>query len=825
MSEKQITLPVQGMTCASCVRTVERSLKKVPGVKEVHVNLATERATVVLDEEGAGASELVNKVKEIGYEVPTATVTIPVQGMTCASCVRTVERNLLKLPGVLNADVNLATGRATVTYIPTEITVRDIQQRVRDIGYESPELTAEEEEMRDVEREARAAEIAGLRRDLLVAFVFGTPLLLLSMLSMLLPGLMETLVALVGSERTLWFIQLVLATPVQFYAGRRFYRLAIKAARHGTTDMNTLVALGTSAAYFYSLAVTLVPSIFPEGTAHVYYETSAVIIALILLGRYLEARAKGETSEAIRRLMDLRAKTATLLRDGQEVEVPVDDVQVGDVLLVKPGETVPVDGIIIEGRSTIDESMVTGESVPAEKGIGAQVIGGTVNRAGAFKMRATAVGKQTVLAHIIRLVEEAQGSKAPIQRLADQIAAVFVPVVLVIAALTFIAWFFFGPEPRLTYALVTTVAVLIIACPCALGLATPTAIMVGTGVGAQRGILIRSGEALETLHKVNAILLDKTGTLTIGKPSLTDVVPLNGYDATHLLQLAAAAERRSEHPLAEAIVEAAQRQNGVTISELERFESLTGHGVRALVEGHDVLIGNARLMVTEGISIDDFTAESERLAQEGKTPVFVAIDGRPAGILALADTVKESSRRAVQTLQQMGIEVWMMTGDNKRTALAIARELGIPESHVMAEVLPEQKAAKVKALQAQGKIVGMVGDGINDAPALAQADVGIAIGTGTDIAMEAADVTLMQGDLLKVVEAIQLSRATMRTIKGNLFWAFFYNVIGIPLAAGALYPFTGMLLNPIFAAAAMAFSSVFVVSNSLRLRNFKPTLV
>ena len=826
MSEKQVTLPVQGMTCASCVRTVERNLKKVPGVKEVHVNLATERATVVLDEEeGTGVGDLVSKVKEIGYEVPTATVTIPVQGMTCASCVRTVERNLLKLPGVLSADVNLATGRATVTYIPTEITVRDIQQRVRDIGYESPDLTAEEEEMRDVEREARAAELAGLRRDLTVALVFGTPLLLLSMLPMVLPGVMEALLALVGSERVLWFVQLALATPVQFYAGRRFYRLAIKAARHGTTDMNTLVALGTSAAYFYSLAVTLAPSIFPEGTAHVYYETSAVIIALILLGRYLEARAKGETSEAIRRLMDLRAKTATVLRDGREVEVPVDEVQVGDVLLVKPGETVPVDGVIIEGRSTIDESMVTGESVPVEKGIGAQVIGGTVNRAGAFKMRATAVGKQTVLAHIIRLVEEAQGSKAPIQRLADQIAAIFVPTVLGIAALTFVVWFFFGPEPRLTYALVTTVAVLIIACPCALGLATPTAIMVGTGVGAQRGILIRSGEALETLHKVNAILLDKTGTLTVGKPSLTDVVPLNGYDANALLRLAAAAERRSEHPLAEAIVEAAQRQNGHTISEPERFESLTGHGVRALVEGHEVLIGNARLMVTEGISIDDFTAESERLAQEGKTPVFVAIDGRAAGILALADTVKESSRRAVATLQQMGIEVWMMTGDNRRTALAIARELGIPDSHVMAEVVPEQKAAKVKELQAQGKIVAMVGDGINDAPALAQADVGIAIGTGTDIAMEAADVTLMQGDLLKVVEAIQLSRATMRTIKGNLFWAFFYNVIGIPVAAGALYPFTGMLLNPMFAAAAMAFSSVFVVSNSLRLRNFKPELV
>ncbi len=821
MAKQQVSIPVRGMTCASCVRTVERNLKRVPGVEEAQVNLATERATVTLDASEASVADIVEKVKEIGYDVPTATVTLPVQGMTCASCVRTVERNLLKLPGVIRADVNLATGRATVTYIPTEVTPQDMRRKIREIGYESPEIEAEEEELRDYEREARAAELAELRRDLLVAVVLGFPVLILSMVPMFWPALGEAIYRLVGGERILWFIMLALATPVQFYSGRRFYRLAIKAALHGTTDMNTLVALGTSAAYFYSLAVTLAPHLFPEGTAHVYYETSAIIIALILLGRYLEARAKGQTSEAIRRLMGLRPRTATLLRDGQEVEVPIDEVQVGDVLLVRPGETIPVDGVILEGRSTVDESMVTGESLPVEKGIGSTVIGGTVNRAGAFKMRATAVGQQTVLAQIIRLVEEAQGSKAPIQRLADTIASIFVPTVLVIALITLVVWWRFGPEPRLTYALVNTVAVLIIACPCALGLATPTAIMVGTGKGAERGILIRSGEALETLHKVNAVLLDKTGTLTEGKPSVTEVVSINGYRQTDVLRLVASAERPSEHPIAEAIVTAA-REQGLSLAEPQGFKSLTGHGVEALVDGHRVLVGNLRLMATEGVQVDDFGEVVEQLSQAGKTPVLVAVDGQPAGVVAVADRVKETSKQAVGTLQRMGIEVWMITGDNRRTAEAIARELGIPSERVMADVLPDQKAAKVKALQDQGKIVAFVGDGINDAPALAQADVGIAIGTGTDIAMEAADVTLMQGDLMKVVEAIQLSRATMRTIKGNLFWAFFYNVLGIPVAAGVLYPVFGLLLNPIVAAAAMAFSSVFVVSNSLRLRKFQP---
>ncbi|MDQ4075459.1 MAG: heavy metal translocating P-type ATPase [Chloroflexota bacterium] len=852
--QKQVTIPVQGMTCASCVRTVERNLQKVPGVAEATVNLATERATVTFDDAQATVGDLVQKVEDIGYEVPTTTITLPTQGMTCASCVSTVERSLKKLPGVMQADVNLATQRSTVTYVPTEIEPRAIRQKIIDIGYESPEVEEEHdgETLRDREREARERELTQLQRELAVAAVLGTIILFLSMGPMLLgeAGMMwitETF----GSMQNYWLIQLILATPVQFYSGRRFYVQAWKAAKHGTTDMNTLVALGTTAAYGYSLAVTLFGRFFPAGTAEVYFETSAVIIALILLGRTLEARAKGQTSEAIRKLMGLRAKTAILLRDGEEVEIPADEVQVGDILLVRPGSTVPVDGRVVEGRSSVDESMITGESLPVAKTPGDPLIGGTINKTGAFKMEATAIGKGTVLAQIIRLVEEAQGSKAPIQRLADYIASIFVPVVLGIATLTFLVWFFFGPAPSLVFALVTTVAVLIIACPCALGLATPTAIMVGTGAGANHGVLIRGGEALETAHKIDAIILDKTGTLTKGEPELTDVVAVERQKATtatapalvgvaingeraaddasgdpedELLWLAASAERASEHPLGEAIVVGA-RARGLELVEPTEFQSITGQGIVATVEGRRVLVGNPRLLAAEGVESAVLEAEAVRLSGEGKSPMYVAVDGEPAGVLAVADTLKETSRRAVATLEQMGIEVWMMTGDNAQTAEAIARHVGIAPQHVMAEVMPEQKAAKVKELQEAGRIVAMVGDGINDAPALAQADVGMAMGTGTDVAMEAADITLIQGDLIKVIEAIQLSRATMRTIKGNLFWAFFYNVLGIPLAAGLFYPFFGVLLNPIFAAAAMAFSSVFVVTNSLRLRGFEPKLV
>ena len=861
--EKQITIPVQGMTCASCVRTVERSLAKAPGVATASVNLATERATVSYDPAQTDAAALVQKVRDVGFEVPNATVTLPVQGMTCASCVATVERQLKRTPGVLDAQVNLATNRGTVSYVPTEVTPKELRRRIEAVGFGSPELVAEgeadtsDEAMRDHEQLARDREMGVLKRDLAIAFGFGIPLLILAMGPMVLWGGdgMMRMHELFGSMERYWLLQFLLALPVQFIAGRRFYVHAWKAARHGTADMNTLVAIGTSAAFAYSTAVTFFASRFPPGTAEVYFETAAVIIALILLGRMLEARAKGQTSDAIRRLMGLRAKTALLVRDGREVEVPLDEVQVGDTLLVRPGSTVPTDGRVLDGRSSVDESMLTGESLPVEKGAGDAVIGGTVNKTGAFRMEATAVGRATMLAQIVRMVEDAQGSKAPIQRLADRIAGIFVPVVLVIAAITFLVWWAFGPEPSFVFALVNTVAVLIIACPCALGLATPTAIMVGTGAGASHGILIRGGEALETAHRVNAIILDKTGTLTKGEPALTDVVAValpqremaaaggNSWELvgargssssptpngntqhatrnTELLRLAASAERASEHPLGAAIVAAAQRE-GLSLGEPSDFESVTGQGLRATVEGREVLVGNARLLAASGVETAALAGEAERLSGEGKTPIYVAIDGAPAGLLAVADTLKESSARAVATFHKMGVEVWMLTGDNRRTAEAVAREAVIAPERVLAEVLPDEKAAKVKDLQAQGKVVAMVGDGINDAPALAQADVGMAMGTGTDVAMEAADVTLMQGDLLKVVEAIQLSRATLRTIRGNLFWAFAYNVLGIPLAAGLLYPAFGLLLNPIFAAAAMAFSSVFVVTNSLRLRGFTP---
>ena len=855
----QVMIPVQGMTCASCVRTVERSLKKVPGVNEAMVNLATERATISYESSQTGINELVKKVQDIGFEVPTASVTLPTQGMTCASCVRTVERSLKMLPGVMSAEVNLATLRSTVNYVPTEVTPRDIRQKIIDIGFESPQIEAEagqssDEVMRDREREARETELSQLKRELWVAGVLGGLVLLLSMGPMLFGNTgMIWVHEIFGTMEGYWLVQLLLATPVQFYAGRRFYVHAWKGAKHGTTDMNTLVALGTTAAYGYSLAVTFFGHLFPAGTAEVYFETSAVIIALILLGRLLEARAKGQTSEAIRKLMGLQAKTALLIRNGQEVEVPVDEVQVGDILLVRPGSTIPVDGRIVEGRSAIDESMITGESLPVNKNIGDEVIGSTINKTGAFKMETIAVGKGTVLAQIVRLVEDAQGSKAPIQRLADYIASIFVPIVLGIAAVTFVVWMIFGPSPSFVYGLVNLVAVLIIACPCALGLATPTAIMVGTGAGANHGILIRGGESLENAHRINAIILDKTGTITKGEPELTDVVVrhaekemtrrtyaggmgasfgknghTNGHHVdnaqTELLRLAASAERASEHPLGAAIVAAAQK-DGLSLAEPSDFQSITGQGIMATVEGRNLLVGNKRLLTSQGMDISSLEADAQRLSGEGKTPMYVAIDGEPAGLIAVADTIKERSVQAIKTLSQMHIDVWMITGDNRRTAKAIAQQVGINASNVMAEVLPEQKAAKVKALQAEGKVVAMVGDGINDAPALAEADVGMAMGTGTDIAMEAADITLMQGDLIKVVEAIQLSRATMRTIKGNLFWAFAYNVLGIPLAAGVFYPFFGWLLNPIFAAAAMAFSSVLVVSNSLRLRNFKPTLL
>jgi len=731
--------------------------------------------------------------------------------MSCASCVDKVEHALRSVDGVLNASVNLASERATVEMTATT-PLATLRRAVRDAGYEPLEVEGDGAE--DYEREARRRELATLRGRLIAGALLSLPILWGSLGHM---GVRVWAPELL----TNWYVQLILATPVQFWAGWQFYRGAWAMARRRTTDMNTLIAVGTSAAYGYSLVATLLPQVFSSGglEPQVFYETSAIIIVLILMGRFLEARAKGQTSEAIRKLVGLQARTARVLRDGRETDIRVEDVQADDPVIVRPGEKVPVDGVIIEGRSALDESMLTGESLPVDKGPGDQVVGATLNKTGAFTFRATKVGRDTVLAQIIQLVQEAQGSKAPIQRLADRVASYFVPAVMALAVVTFLTWLVFGPNPSLTYALVTFVAVLIIACPCALGLATPTAIMVGTGRGAEQGILIKSGEALETAHRVNTIILDKTGTLTRGHPSVTDVIPLNGFDATDILRLAASAERGSEHPLGGAIVRHAGEQ-GLDLAQPERFDAVPGRGIEAVVGGQAVLVGNPRLLLDRGVSLDGSREIRLRLANGGKTAMHVAVGGKVAGIIAVADTEKPHSKDVVQALRRMGLDVVMLTGDNAVTAKAIASQVGI--DHFLAEVLPQHKADEVAKLQAIGRRVAMVGDGINDAPALAEADLGIAIGAGTDVAIESADIVLIGEDLRGILTAIALSKQTMRTIKQNLFWAFFYNVVLIPVAAGVLYPFFGILLNPMVAALAMAFSSVSVVANSLRLRFFRP---
>jgi heavy metal translocating P-type ATPase len=819
MMNKELQIGVQGMTCAACVARVEQGLKKVEGVQSASVNLATEQATISYDPDKTTPQALLDKVVETGYTPLTDTVELGVTGMTCAACVGRVEKALKKVQGVLNATVNLATERASVTYLPATTGLAQLKRAIRESGYGILEVEAGRDRS-DVEREAKEKEVKALRRAVLFSTTFAIPLVLIAMLPMIFDVVMMWQMRLLPMSVWNW-IMLALATPVQFGPGLRFYKNGWKALRSGSPNMNSLVMIGTSAAYFYSLAVTLFPSIFPVQARHVYFEASAVVITLILLGKYFEAVAKGRTSEAMKKLLGLQAKTARVIRGKEELEIPVDEVLPNDVIAVRPGEKIPVDGLVLSGNSFVDESMITGEPIPVAKTEGAKVIGGTLNGNGTFTFKATAVGADTVLSQIIKLVESAQGSKPAIQGLADRVVAVFTPIVLVIAALTALIWIFFGGDNAATFALVNTVAVLIIACPCAMGLATPTSIMVGTGKAAEMGVLFRKGEALQTLQEAKVIALDKTGTLTKGRPELTDFKVQTGFSKAELLSLVASVEKQSEHPVAQAIVKSAESR-GLTLSDVNEFEAVPGFGVSAKVGGKLVQVGADRYMTKLGLNVAEFSDEAERLGDEGKTPLYAAIDGKLAVIIAVADPIKEGTPEAIHALHKQGFKVAMITGDNKRTANAIAKQLHIDE--VLAEVLPDGKSDAVKELQAKGYKVAFVGDGINDAPALAQADVGLAIGTGTDIAIETADVILMSGDLRGVPNAIALSRATLRNIKLNLFWAFAYNVLLIPVAAGVLYPVNGWLLSPVLAGAAMGLSSVFVLSNALRLRGFKAPL-
>lgn len=815
-SVTRLSLPVDGMTCASCVGRVERALKAVPGVQTASVNLATERADLTFTG-AADPQAAVRAIESAGYAVREETTELAIEEMTCASCVGRVEKALTQLPGVLEASVNLATERARVRHLAGVVAITDLEAAVEKAGYKTRRLSAATASADDQDTDRREHEARGLRRSLLVAATLTLPVFILEMGSHLVPAMHHWVMQVLG-QQTSWYLQFVLATLVLFGPGLRFFRKGIPALLRGAPDMNSLVSVGTAAAYGYSVVATFVPKVLPQGTANVYFEAAAVIVSLILLGRTLEARAKGRTSQAIKRLVGLQAKTARVERNGETLEIPLDQVTTGDIVLVRPGEKVPVDGEVVEGTSYVDESMITGEPVPVQKNVGADVVGGTINKTGAFSFRVTKIGANTVLAQIIRLVEEAQGSKLPIQALVDKVTLWFVPAVMAAAALTFLIWLIFGPDPALTFALVNAVAVLIIACPCAMGLATPTSIMVGTGRAAELGVLFRKGEALQALRDVSVIALDKTGTLTKGRPELTDLVPAEGFEHDEVLALVAAVETRSEHPIAEAIV-AAARQRNMTLAAIESFDATPGFGVTASVAGRTVAVGADRFMTQLGLDVSQFQQTAQRLGEQGKSPLYAAIDGRLAAVIAVADPIKDSTPEAIKALHALGLKVAMITGDNAATAAAIAKQLGIDE--VAAEVLPDGKVAALKKFRLNGARVAFVGDGINDAPALAEADVGLAIGTGTDVAIEAADVVLMSGDLRGVPNAIALSQATIRNIKQNLFWAFAYNAVLIPVAAGALYPLNGTLLSPIFAAAAMALSSVFVLGNALRLKRFQ----
>ncbi|OGP89526.1 MAG: copper-translocating P-type ATPase [Deltaproteobacteria bacterium RBG_19FT_COMBO_43_11] len=815
MSADKVQFDIRGMTCAACVGRVEDGLRQTPGVLSASVNFATEKAIVEYDGSLVNIQTLQDKVRDLGYTAfmdasgtDQKKITVSVGGMTCAACVRRVENALKEVDGVKDVSVNLATGRATVIHDIRWAGLEALAKTIKDAGYEF--LGELKDSSADPIEAARAAELREMKIKVTCGAILSVIIFFGSMQHWF------SFLHFIPHQVILWTM-FVLTAPAVFWVGSRFFVGAYKAARQKTSDMNTLVAVGAFSAYAYSAAATFFPMLFAEAglAPHVYYDGAAIIVTLILLGRYLEARAKGKTSAAIKKLIGLKPKIAHLLQGDTEKDIPVEDLQVNDVVQVRPGEKIPVDGVVLTGQSTIDESMLTGESLPVAKEPGQKVFAATLNTSGSFTMRATGVGSDTMLAHIIRMVEEAQGSKAPIQRLADKVASVFVPAVFIIAFITFGIWYFIPSEANFSRALINFVSVLVIACPCALGLATPTAIMVGTGLGAQSGILIKGGEALEKIHRLTTVVFDKTGTLTRGEPAVTNIVSAVGYDEKQILAVAATLEKTSEHPLAQAILKRAQALN-INVAPADKFLALSGMGAKAQVKDKLCLIGNRMLMQTEGVETKVLEKSAGKLVQEGKTVVYVVEERRVIGLIALADVPKDTAKQAVESLQHKGLKVAMITGDNTGTARAIAAQLGIEK--VLAEVLPGSKADEIRKLQNEGEIVAMVGDGINDAPALAAADVGIAIGAGTDVAIEAGDITLIRDDLMGVPQAINLSLATMRVIKQNLFWAFIYNVIGIPIAAGALYPAFGILLNPEFAAAAMALSSVSVVSNSLRLK-------
>lgn len=819
---KKDTMKITGMTCASCAKAVERAVKKIDDNIEANVNIATEKLSVSYDESKVTSQDIQRAIEKAGYgvleEINLNQTIIPISGMTCASCAKAVERSVGKLDGVQTVDVNFATEKASISYIPEKVKLSEIKEAIKKAGYEPRD--AENKNAVDEDKIRKEKEVKSLWIKFIVSAVFAVPLFYIAMGQMIkepfgplpLPQIINPDI----NPLNFGLIQLFLTIPI-IIAGYKFYTIGTKAILSKSPNMDSLIAIGTGAALSYSLySLYLTFNGDMMAIHNMYFESAGVIITLVLLGKFLESVAKGKTSEAIKKLMGLSPKTAIIIKDNKEIEIPIEEVEVGDVIVVKPGSKIPVDGIVVEGHTSVDESMLTGESIPVEKSVGSHVVGASINKNGTIKFKAEKVGSDTAISQIIKLVEDAQGSKAPIAKLADVISGYFVPIVFAIAVIVSIAWFISGKD--IEFALSIFIAVLVIACPCALGLATPTAIMVGTGKGAENGILIKGGEALESTHKINTIVFDKTGTITEGKPVVTDIITDGDINKDELLKIAASAEKGSEHPLGEAIVKEGEKKN-LGLYNIDKFVAIPGHGIEVEIESKGILLGNKKLMQDRKIALRKLEEISDKLAAEGKTPMYIAINNKIAGIIAVADIVKESSAKAIMKLHDMGIEVAMITGDNKKTADAIARQVGIDK--VLAEVLPQDKSSEVKKLQSEGRFVAMVGDGINDAPALAQADIGMAIGSGTDVAMESADIVLMKSDLMDVPTAIKLSRSTMRNIKENLFWAFAYNVIGIPIAAGVLYLFGGPLLNPVIAALAMAFSSTSVLLNALRLKRFK----